>query len=164
LKYLFSITLTLFLVRAHSQPLVQTSVLPEVFLIGEYEDQYLLLSNEHPEAFMALYNNNIDLAFKGWSEFLMDIEDYASELNFDIKGAKLWLNVYFKADGTIAHLAFFPKPNSRNIPEEQMVAFFKSFVRQYKFTEQADQGFQHSAGASFPTFFHRTSPVTAKGN
>ena len=164
LKYLFSITLTLFLVRAQLQPPVQTSALPEVFLIGEYEDQYPELSIQHPKVFMSVFNNDIDLAYKGWSEFLMDVEDYAADINFDIKGVKLWINLYFNADGTIAHLAFFPKPNSRNVPQEHLVAFFKNFVRQYHFPEQAEEGFQHSTGASFPTFFNRTTPVTARGN
>jgi len=138
--------------------------LPEVFLIGEYEDHYLELSQQHPAVFMSVFKNDIDQAYKGWSEFLMDVEDYATDLNFDIKGVKLWINLYFNPDGTIAHLAFFPKPNSRNIPQEHLVAFFKSFVRQYQFPEQANEGFQHSAGASFPTFFNRTTPVTARGN
>ncbi|HYD91349.1 MAG TPA: hypothetical protein VEA37_07685, partial [Flavobacterium sp.] len=87
---------------------------PEVFLIGQYEDQYMALSKEHPAIFMSVYNNDIDKAFRGWSNLLMDIEDYAADINFDLKGVKLWLNIYFRANGTIEHLAFFPKPNSRN--------------------------------------------------
>ncbi len=149
---------------AHAQPHVQTPGLPEVFLIGEYEDYYLSLSQQHPEVFLSVYNNNIDNAFKGWSELLMDIEDFAADAKFDIKGVKLWLNVYFNADGTISNLAFYPKPNSRNIPQDQLVAFFKNFVRQYRFTETYTNGFQHSSGASFPTFFHRTTPETARNN
>lgn len=104
------------------------------------------------------------MAYKGWSELLMDIEDYATDIDFDIKGAKLWLNVYFNADGTIDNLSFYPKPNSRNIEKDHLVAFFRSFIRHYTYPETAEMGFQHSASASFPTFFHRTSPVTAKGN
>lgn len=142
----------------------QSTGIPEVFLIGQYEDSYPELSQQHPEALLSIYGDNLDLAYKGWSEFLMDIEDYATELAFDIKGAKIWLNVYFNADGTIANLAFYPKPNSRNIEKEHLVAFFKSFVRQYKYPEVAEQGYQHNASASFPTFFHRTTPITAKGN
>lgn len=94
----------------------------------------------------------------------MDVEDYALELNFDLKGVKLWLNIYFNADGTISNLAFFPKPNSRNVPNEQLVAFFKNFIRQYHLIQSTDVGFQHSASASFPTFFHRTNPETARNN
>lgn len=164
MKYLISITLILILESAHAQSHVQSTGLPAVFLIGEYEDRYLELSEQHPDMFMTVYKNNLDQAYKGWSELLMDIEDYAADLKFDIKGAKLWMNIYFNPDGTISNLAFFPKPNSRNIPEEQLVAFFKNFVRQYRFLETSSRGFQHSASASFPTFFHRTTPETARNN
>ena len=137
---------------------------PQVFLIGQYEDQYLVLSEKFPQPFLQVYNNDIDLAFKGWSELLMDIEDFAADISFDLKGVKLWLNIWFNPDGTIAHLAYFPKPNSRNIPEAQLTAFFRTFVKQYHYKDTAVQGFQHSASASFPTFFHRTVPETAKSN
>jgi len=163
LKHFF-ITLTLLLVHAQSQLFAQPTGLPGVFLIGEHEDQYLPLAQEHPGSFMALYNNDINLAYRGWSELLMDIEDYAIDLDFDIKGVKLWLNIYFNADGTISNLAFFPKPNSRNVPNDQLVGFFKNFIRQYHLSETAEVGFQHSASASFPTFFHRTNPETARNN
>ena len=152
------------LVHAQSKTYAQQSVLPEVFLIGEHEDRYLDLSQQHPGSFMTLYNNDINLAYKGWSEFLMDVEDYALDLDFDLKGVKIWINIYFNDDGTISNLAFFPKPNSRNVPNEQLVAFFRNFIHQYHLIEATDIGFQHSASASFPTFFHRTNPETAKNN
>ena len=164
MKHLLSITLTLILGSAQSQPYAQSARAPEVFLIGQYEDQYLLLSEDHPQPFLDVYDNNIEQAFKGWSELLMDIEDHATNVQFDLKGVKLWLNIWFNPDGTISHLAYYPKPNSRNIPEDQLTAFFKTFVRQYHFLEKSNQGFQHSASASFPTFFHRTVPETAKSN
>lgn len=164
MKYLLIITLTLFVDRALTQTTGQSTGIPEVFLIGQYEDQYHQLSQDHPTAFISIYDDNINMAYKGWSELLMDIEDYATDIDFDIKGAKLWLNVYFNADGTIDNLSFYPKPNSRNIEKDHLVAFFRSFIRHYTYPETAEMGFQHSASASFPTFFHRTSPVTAKGN
>jgi hypothetical protein len=164
LKYLLIITLTLLLKSANAQSQPQPTGLPEVFLIGDHEDQYLALSQQHPGAFMSVFNNDIDKAYKGWSDLLMDIEDYATQIQFDLRGIKMWINLYFNPDGTISHLAFFPKPNSRNVPEEHLMAFFKSFVRTYHFPETSDLGFQHSASASFPTFFHRTTPETARSN
>ena len=106
MKYLISITLILILESAHAQSHVQSTGLPAVFLIGEYEDRYLELSEQHPDMFMTVYKNNLDQAYKGWSELLMDIEDYAADLKFDIKGAKLWMNIYFNPDGTISNLHF----------------------------------------------------------
>jgi hypothetical protein len=151
-------------VRAYSQPHAQASVLPTVFLIGEYEDRYLELSKAHPAQFMSIYQNDIDRAYKGWTSCLMDMEDYATRINFDLKGLKVWINLYFNPDGTISNLAYYPKPNSRNVPEEELTAFFKSFVGQYRLPMTAEKGFQHSTSASFPTFFQRDNPELAKRN
>ncbi|MEO6132021.1 MAG: hypothetical protein ABIQ02_09235 [Saprospiraceae bacterium] len=162
MKYLIVLTLTLLLDNAFAQSVVSAISAPGVFLIGEYEDQYLALSKEHPATFMSVYHDDIDLAYRAWSNMLMDIEDYAGDLNFDIKGVKLWINLYFTQDGTISQLAFFPKPNSRNVPVEQLTAFFKNFIRNYHLPVKAEKGFQHNASAAFPTFFHRDLPETAK--
>ncbi len=162
MKYLIVITLALFLDQARAQSDASLVSVPNVFLIGEYEGQYLALSQQHPATFMSVYNDDIDLAFRSWSNILMDIEDYAGDLDFAIKGVKMWVNLYFNQDGTIAHLAFFPKPNSRNVPVEYLTAFFKNFVQQYQLPVKAEKGFQHSASAAFPTFFHRDLPETAK--
>jgi hypothetical protein len=162
LKYLIIISLSLLLDLAVAQSANPNVTIPSVFLIGEYEDQYLALSKSHPALFMSVYNNDIDKAFRGYSNFLMDVEDYAAELGFDIRGVKLWLNIYFNADGTIEHLAFYPKPNSKNVPVEQLNAFFKNFVEQYRFPVKAEKAYQHSASAGFPTFFHRQGQETVK--
>jgi hypothetical protein len=152
------------MVHTHAQMHVQQPSIPQVFVIGEYEDQYLDLSQTHPAVFMAVYGNDIDKAYQGWSEFLMDMEDYALDQSFDLKGVKLWLNLYFNADGTISNLAFFHKPNSRNVPDDELTVFFQKFVRQYRLPKSFDKGFQHSASASFPTFFHRSSQLTSRNN
>ncbi len=164
MRYFFSITLTLLLVRAHTQPPAQPSTLPKVFLIGEYEDQYLSLAKAYPAQFISVFQDDVDRAYKAWTGCLMDMEDYAATLNFDLRGVKLWLNLYFNPDGTIANLAFYPKPNSRNVPENQLTAFFKNFVSQYHLPFKADKGFQHSTSASFPTFFTREGMELAKRN
>jgi len=135
-----------------------------VFLIGEYEVSYLDLSKAHPAQFISIYENDIDRAYKGWTGCLMDMEDYASQINFDIKGVKVWLNLFFNPDGTISNLAYYLKPNSRNIPEEELTAFFKSFINQYHLPITAEKAFQHSTSASFPTFFQRDNPELAKRN
>ncbi|HUR31633.1 MAG TPA: hypothetical protein VMZ69_09380 [Saprospiraceae bacterium] len=162
MKYLLIITLIILQDIAFAQSVSNTGSVPQVFLIGQYEDQYMNLSKQHPAIFISVYNNDIDRAFRGWSEMLMDMEDYATSLNFDIRGVKLWFNIYFNADGSIQHLAFYPKPNSRNVPVEHLTAFFKNFVAQYHLPVKAEKAFQHSASAGFPTFFHRNSPTAKK--
>ena len=120
------------------------------------------LSKQHPAIFASVYGNDINQAFRGWSDMLMDMEDYAAQTNFDIKGVKLWFSLYFNQDGTIRHLAFYPKPNSRNVPVEDIAAFFKNFIAQYKLPVKADKAFHHSASGGFPTFFHREAPTAKK--
>ena len=149
---------------SYAQSHAQVSAVPKVFLIGEYEERYLELSQNHPAQFISVYQNDIDRAYKAWSNCMMDMEDYAAQLNFDLKGVKLCLNLYFNCDGTISNLAFFPKPNSRNVPEDQLAAFFKNFVNYYRLPVSAEKGFQHSTSASFPTFFERSNPELAKKN
>jgi hypothetical protein len=46
---------------------------------------------------MSVYQNDIDPAYKGWSNCLLDMEDYASRINFDLKGVKVWINLYFNS-------------------------------------------------------------------
>lgn len=162
MKYLIALTLILsldFVIAQNPSPAVSV---PKVFLIGEYEEQYLSLSKQHPAIFMSVYSNDIDRAFRGWSDMLMDMEDYAVDLDFDIKGVKLWFNIYFNPDGTIKHFAFYPKPNSRNVPVEHLSAFFKNFIAQYKLPVKAEKGFHHSASGGFPTHFSREMQATVK--
>jgi hypothetical protein len=151
-------------VRAQAQPPVPSLPIPEVFLIGEYEDRYLDLSKDHPALFLSVFDNDVDKAYKVWSTCLADMEEYAAQLDFDLRGVKLWINMYFNPDGTIAHLAFFRKPNSRNVPDNQLSAFFRNFVDHYKLPAASGKGFQHSTSAAFPTFFQPTGQELVKRN
>jgi hypothetical protein len=136
--------------------------LPLAFLIGEHEDNYLGLSQAYPAVFVALFDQDMDAAYAQWGRFLMDIEDYAARLDFDLKGVKLWMNLYFRPDGRIAHIAYYPKPNSRLVPNEHLTAFFRQFAQQYKLPVTWDKGFQHSASATFPTHFTRAGMETVR--
>ena len=131
----------------------ENAQIPRVFLIGEYADQYARISEEHPANLLSVYQNDMEMAYEKWAGMLVEMENYAGEIEYDIKGLKLWLHVYFNPDGTIQYLSFYPKPNSRNVPVEELVAFFKSFCKVYKIQVNSQLGFQQSASASFPTFF-----------
>lgn len=93
---------------------------------------------------------------------MMDLEDYADAKGLDIRGAKLWLKVYFNENGKLEHLAFYPKPNSKNIPSEQLIALFKNFVRDYHAPVIWEKGYQHSTNVSFPTYYSRSGIETAR--
>ena len=135
---------------------------PRVFLIGEHSDQYARIASEHPANLLSVYQNDMELAYEKWAGMLVDMEQYADEIEYDIKGLKLWLHVYFNPDGTIQYLSFYPKPNSRNVPVEEIIAFFKSFCKVYRIQVNTELGFQQSASASFPTFFGGIHKDSAK--
>lgn len=140
----------------------QAEELPVVFLLGEHEDRYLELSQSYPAVFVALFHNDLDAAFDVWRNFLMDVEDYSARINFDLRGVKLWLTLYVRPDGQIAHIAFYPKPNGKLLPNDQLAAFFRQFARERRLPVTWDKGFQHSASASFPTHFARSGQETVR--
>lgn len=129
----------------------QNNPLPSVFITGEYPEAFDLLSRQYPGSLISASNNDMDIAFKNWRLFLSDIERYSEEIDFDLKGIKIMLQVYWNGDGKVEHLSYWPKPECRNIPEDDLVAFFKSFVRNYEFSVKSDEKFTHSGAAEFPT-------------
>ena len=139
-------------------------VLPATFLIGEHTEYYEELSFQHPEILLSVFQNDMDLAFERWAGMLVEMEHYAEEILFDLKGVKIYLHVYYNADGTISHLSFYPKPNSRNVPVEELNTFFKSFVKRYQMVVSSTKGYQHSGSAAFPTFFSKVGPESAQRN
>lgn len=131
-----------------SQPLE----MPLVSLIGEDEDIFVALAETHGDIFLEVCDNDMDVAYDKWMDMLVAMEDYSQEINYDIRGLKTYLYVFWNADGTIKHLSFYPKANSRNIPIAELRAFFKGFAKKYKMSATSERGYSHYASGSFPTF------------
>lgn len=136
------------------------SELPKVFIIGEYEDLYTNLYDQYPGILLHQTKNDMDQAFKKWLRMLYAMEEHADNIDYDIKGLKIWLQVFFNQSGKIDHLLFFKKPLSRNIDDAEIVAFFRSFIREFKLPIEAVENFNHSGSGSFPTYGH--SPLEAQ--
>ena len=83
---------------------------------------------------------------------LSDMETFADKSEFDIKGIKIWLNVFWNEEGNIDHLVYFPKPNSRNMDFDLLTQFFDNFVDNYKMEKISPKCFSHYGSATFPTF------------
>ncbi len=134
--------------------------IPLVSLIGEDEDIFVALAETHSDIFLEVCGNDMDIAYDKWMDMLVAMEDYSIEIKYDIRGVKTYLYVFWNTDGTIKHLAFYPKANSRNIPIAELKAFFKGFAKTYKMPLTTDNGYAHYASGSFPTFGR--SELTAK--
>ena len=126
--------------------------LPRVSLLGEDEALLSDLIKSHDNILLQVCGNDMEIAYAQWMEMLGAMEDYSNEIGYDIRGAKMYLHVFWDLDGTISHLSFFPKANSRNIPVDELKAFFKGFVKNYKMDIEANEGFNHYASGSFPVF------------
>ncbi|MDX1408678.1 MAG: hypothetical protein R3330_11110, partial [Saprospiraceae bacterium] len=122
-----------------------------VSLIGEKEETFAKLTVSHPEILLTVCGNDMDYAYEKWMIMLGAMEDYAEAVGYDIKGLKAYMYVFWNADGKIAHLSFFPKTSSSNIPIAELRSFFQGFVGTYQMQINAKAGFSHYGSAAFPT-------------
>ncbi len=129
--------------------------LPRVFMIGEYEKPYESMSAGYDKMLLNAYGDDLTRAFYAWTSILMEMENYAREVHFDLSGLKLWMNVFINQDGTIQHIVYFPKPNSRNMEFELLTDFLNNFCKVYRFKDPLTVKCAHFGSASFPTFISR---------
>ncbi len=129
--------------------------LPKVFLIGEYEQAYEELIGEYDLLLMIAFNNDMEKAYEIWASILIAMEEYARVQQFDLNGLKLWINLFLGADGSIQHIVYYPKPNSRNMAFEHLTAFLLSFSKTFQLKEPLPSKCSHYGSASFPTFLKR---------
>lgn len=123
---------------------------PAVYLIGENQQLYDQIQAKYAVSMLAVCKDDVNRAFKLWMELTNDMQRFADKTEFELKGAKLWLNVFFAADGRIEYMAYYLKPESRNIPEKEMKAFLGSFSKTYKLPVKYKMGFSHYGQVSFP--------------
>lgn len=135
-----------------------TSKLPIVFLISEDDKAYGELVSSTPTLLLEVCNNAMDEAYKKWVYMMADIEDHAEKVGFEIKGLKIWINVFWNADGSIDHIVYYPKPNSKHIDYSTFTNFLNEFAKSYQMDLTASKDFVHYGSASFPTFVHQMFP------
>ncbi len=130
---------------------VDSLSVPPVFKIGEYEEQYPLLYETYDEILLSVCGDDMYVAFDRWMDMLHQMESYADQINFDLKGLKVWLKVFWDTSGRIDYLAYHLKPNSRNFEDLDIKAFFKSFTNYYQMAVESNSRFSHHGSAQFPT-------------
>ena len=134
---------------------------PKVFIIGDYEKQYQDLLAEHDMLLLTACDNDMNVAFEKWQGMLLAMEEHAEAINYDLKGLKMWLNIFWDEDGAVNHIAYYLKPNSRNADTEKLTMYFTDFMNNYRFPLIVGEKFSHYGMAGFPTFIKRPKP-TAK--
>jgi hypothetical protein len=135
-------------------PLMAQQSAPRVFTIGTFEWAFEKLQFDYSYQLLTVGNDNIDEAYDMWLHMLRAMESHDEGLPyFDLKGINIWLYVFWNKDGSIAHLAYYLKPNSRFVKEEELTGFFTSFTDYYRLPMEAPamQRFSHYGSAFFPT-------------
>ena len=131
---------------------VRSEELPQVFIIGEFEHDYEKMVLECDDHLLSVCDGSMDMAYNVWLHMISNLEQFASEKSFDINGTKLWLTAYWNKDGTIKHLVYYPKPNSKNMDFQKLTGFFTEFTGVYKLPLESESCFSHYGSATFPSF------------
>lgn len=123
---------------------------PLVSLIGDDEKGYEETIAECPSLLLEVAGNSMDSAYKLWTDMLADIETYAADANVDLKGTKIWINLFWNTDGTIKKVVYYPKPNSKNMDFAQVTNVLEDFASKYSLPISHEGCFSHYGSASFP--------------
>ncbi len=129
--------------------------IPKVFSLSEDQSVLEQLSLLYTKGLIEVCNDDTDIAFTKWNHMMLALEQYADKQNVKIQGVKMWIKVYWAADGTVDHIGYTLKPNSRNVKIAEFNALLKTFLEGYKLQQTADSRFTNSGSVSFPIFVPR---------
>jgi hypothetical protein len=135
----------------------QDDQLPAVFQLGENEQVYEQLTTDYSLTLLEVANFDAQSAFSNWLEMMLAMEAHADKIKFDMKGVKLWMHVFWNADGTIQHIGYMLRPDSRNVSALELSAFLKTFMKKYQFPLSGNKSFNHYTGANFPVYSEKVN-------
>lgn len=128
---------------------VSTDTLPTVFMIGQFSDPFEKL-NSSARSLLEISQNDVYLAYDKWLDMLSELSSTADHLSFNLKGAKFWCSVYWNADGTIKHFAYYPKSGSINIDHDAFKKLLITFIANYKMPIATDAPYYNYGSVVFP--------------
>ena len=71
-----------------------TLSLPKVFQLGDYESQFEKLSVAHQTSLLTATDDDFNAMFGAWTSMLKEMQAHSELVNYDLKGIKMWLNVF----------------------------------------------------------------------
>lgn len=152
------LTLVLCVAFTSGALMAQTATeLPKVFMLGESEQAYEELTQTYNQSLLEACDLNVETAFEKWLDMMKEMEKYAEKINFDIKGVRLWLHVFWSENGKIEHIGYLLRADSRNVNPTEIKAFLSSFMGRYTFPVTSTKKYNHYTGASFPTFIEKVN-------
>ncbi len=130
----------------------RTSDYPTVFLISEEPAAFEQLSLEYRQNLIEVCDFDMTMAYNGWIDMMKAAESHAETLEYDLKGLKMWIKVFWGVEGSVDHIAYYLKPTSKNVDTDLLSAFFSDFIEDYTFPITFDKQFSHYGNAAFPIY------------
>ncbi|MCC6726118.1 MAG: hypothetical protein IT258_16545 [Saprospiraceae bacterium] len=128
----------------------QYQELPTVFVIGEYDNAYTDLMSSQPTTLLEVCDNDMNFAYHKLMGMMKDMEAYGVSSGFDLKGVNAWMHFFWRPDGSIDHIGFYLKPNSKFVSNEKLKKFLEGFSKNYKLNLKYSKKFSHYSSFSFP--------------
>ena len=144
--------------RGENTDLWQDDGYSDVFLIGDDSKAFEALSRRYNTPLLDACEDDIKTAFYKWKDMMIALEKFSESEGYDIRGVKMWIKIFWAADGSIEHIAYFLKPHSRNISTDELSDFFQRFMATYKLPLEVERRFSHYGSASFPTYYQQEQP------
>lgn len=135
--------------------------LPTAFELGQVDEKaYESLSQEYNQSLLEVAGFDMTKAFDSWVTLMKKADAYAAKINYDLKGVQAFLQVFWSPDGSIDHIGYLLRPDSRNFTDAQkqeLSAFFSSFARLHKFPLNSSKKFNHYTEVTFPTVVEKAN-------
>lgn len=137
--------------------IAQSNSLDKVFLLGTEEQAYEQYTGEYSQSLLEATSGDITRAFEGWLDMQQAIDAYSQSQSYNLNGVKVWLHVFWGADGSIDHMGFLLRPDSRFVDSNELKVLLAGFIENYRFPLRSNAKFSHYTGATFPTLSQRKS-------
>lgn len=124
---------------------------PIAFVIGQHPIIFESLSEEYATLLLTACDDDMNKAFYSWKSLLQEIGTFAVRNDVDLNGVKMWLKVFWSADGKIDHIAYDLKPESRNISRREVTALLEKFVLADEVNlDLGSSNFSHYGSVAYP--------------
>lgn len=129
--------------------------LPKVINVAQNSAVLDKLSTQYQSSLFSASDTNFVTTINNWRNFLLSMEQYSETIDFDIKGIKVWLKVFWAKDGNIDHIAYILSDRSINIDLVEWEAFLRSFMRNNKLAIKHKRSFTYDGRLMFPLSYKR---------
>ncbi len=132
----------------------QTEKNTSVFFIGDQQDFYHEITANYSASLLDVCNNSMTQSYEIWSNTMKDIESYCMDQGFDIKGTKLWINLFWDKDGKLDNIVFHEKPNSILLDYEKLRTLLSQYIKVAQKGLPYKARYSHYGTISFPVFYY----------